>query len=283
MKPSPLALVLVPAALSSLLWLGCGSTPAGDGVVVAPEGSARPYGPPPAEAAGPVAPVVAPVAEATPAPPPPAPDPPGPPRASIRDPRRAASRALGLVQAEIAGLENLLRATPPTAPDAVQITRRLAEDNVELARIDPSLAATAEQQAIRYYKLIQATYPSYPQADEVGYFLGYELERAGDAASARRAYFEVIQKYPASRFVPYAYFAFGEMFLAEADQDPSRLELALQAFTKVAQFPTADLAPEAILRNARIHERRGEKAAASADYHRLHNAYASSPAASKAP
>jgi TolA-binding protein len=185
---------------------------------------------------------------------------------------------------ELSGLENLLAATPPGAQDRVQIERRLAEDYVELSRVGrPDAASKATERAIRYYSLIRTDYPTYPQSDEVGYFLGYAYEQMGDMANARRAYFDVVAKYPSSRFVPYAYFAFGELFLAEADADPSKLDLALQAFTKVTSYAKSELAPDAMLRIGNIHARRGEKAEAASAFHRLRRDYPSSSAADGAP
>jgi TolA-binding protein len=185
---------------------------------------------------------------------------------------------------EVSELESLFGATPANAPDRAPIARRLAEDYVELshaARAD--VAARASERAIHYYGVIRTDYPGYAQGDEVAYFLGYEYERAGDVAQARRAYFDVVAKYPNSRFVPYAYFAFGELFLREADADPSKFDLALQAFRKVVTYARSDLAPEAMLRVGTIHARRGEKAEAAGAFQRLRRDYPTSPAADGAP
>jgi tetratricopeptide (TPR) repeat protein len=64
-----------------------------------------------------------------------------------------------------------------------------------------------------------------------------DYERRGDLTNARRGYYELITKTPSSPLVPYAYLAFGELFFAESDGDPSKLPLAQQAYEKVIQYP----------------------------------------------
>ena len=79
-------------------------------------------------------------------------------------------------------------------------------------------------------------YPTYAQIDEAYYYLGLEHELAGDLINARRSYYELIKNAPASRFVPYAYFAFGEVFFHEAKSDPSKWDLAKQSYVEVMKF-----------------------------------------------
>jgi tetratricopeptide (TPR) repeat protein len=82
--------------------------------------------------------------------------------------------------------------------------------------------------------------PAYSLLDEVDYFLAYEFEQSGDAASARRSYYDLIVKMPGSRYVPAAYLAFGEMFFDEAQTDPTKWELAKQAYQKTIAYPPPD-------------------------------------------
>ena len=283
-------LVLAAALVSSLVGLACSSAkPPPDVIVLGREAPPVAADPPPLlptsgpETSNPSPPdqeLTPPAALADP--PPVAPR----PRDAVRDPRISVTgrRPVALVVTELSGLENLFGATPTNAPDRAVLARRLAEDYVELSHVARADAgAKAAERAIRYYGLIRTDYPAYAQGDEVAYFLGYEYERAGDVASARRAYFDVIAKYPSSRWVPYAYFAFGELFLAEADADPSKFELALQAFQKVTAYSKSDVAPQAMLRIGTIHARRGEKAEAANAFERLRREYPSSPAADGAP
>lgn len=65
-------------------------------------------------------------------------------------------------------------------------------------------------------------------------------ERRGDLASARRAYFELVQRQPSSKLIPLAYLAFGEMFAAEAETDPAKWEIAKQAYLEVLKYPAPD-------------------------------------------
>ncbi len=182
---------------------------------------------------------------------------------------RLQARARALLVTEIQGLENLFNTTPKNSPDRVQLARRLAEDYVELesaafrdktqAEIDrdaakktnPALAGqkqtlanqanaimlAARKKCVDYYTLIKTDYPQYGQIDEVLYYLAYEYEQANDTANARKVYYELIQKKPDSKYIPNAYLAFGELFFNEAQGDPSKWDLAAQAYKEVIKFP----------------------------------------------
>jgi hypothetical protein len=62
-------------------------------------------------------------------------------------------------------------------------------------------------------------------------------ERAGDLLNARKQYYGVIASTPQSALVPAAYLGFGELFLGEAAQDPTKYDLARQAYEKVVTYP----------------------------------------------
>lgn len=72
------------------------------------------------------------------------------------------------------------------------------------------------------------------------YDAGLAAERAGDLMTARKSFFELVQKYPKSGLIPLAYLAFGEIFRAEAEADPSKLALAEQAYREVTKYPPPD-------------------------------------------
>jgi TolA-binding protein len=72
------------------------------------------------------------------------------------------------------------------------------------------------------------------------YYLALTFERGGHLDSARKAYLDLLQSFPDSRFVPLAYLAFAEMFVDEARHDPSRIALAFQGFQEVAKYPPPD-------------------------------------------
>jgi hypothetical protein len=67
-----------------------------------------------------------------------------------------------------------------------------------------------------------------------------EDERAGKPDLARRGYLQLIQRFPASPYVPLAYLAFGELFAEEAPRDPSKWALVQQTYQKVIEYPGAD-------------------------------------------
>ena len=197
---------------------------------------------------------------------------PGSPTETVpRDERksRLQARARALLVTEIQGLESLFQSTPKNSPDRVELARRLSEDYVELesaafkekttAEIDrdtlkktnpagagqkQTAANSAAQimngartKAETYYTLIKNEYPNYSKLDEVLYYLAYEYEQASDNANARKVYLELINKRPDSKYVPNAYLAFGELFFNEAMGDPSKWDLAAQAYTEVIKFP----------------------------------------------
>lgn len=182
---------------------------------------------------------------------------------------RNQARQRGLLAVEVQRLESLFAGTRKNAPDRLQIARRLADGYVELESaafrdkteaeirrdaLKPKdvTAAGAEQtqaneadrvmksarkRAIELYTLVVADYPASPQLDEVLYYLAYEYEQAGDAKNARAVYYELIQKSPTSKYVPNAYLAFGDLFFNEAQGDPSKWDLAAQAYAEVVKYP----------------------------------------------
>jgi len=158
---------------------------------------------------------------------------------SPRDPRASFlhHRIAALLDGEIQGLESLVASTPATSPDRAPLLRRLAEDYVELENARAMTAASSRQKAMDGYTKLLNEYPSYAQLDEVQYYLGLEAERDGDVSNARRDYFMLIQQRPASPLVPLAYLAFADLFFDEAKGDPSKWELAAQAYMKVISYP----------------------------------------------
>jgi len=183
--------------------------------------------------------------------------------------RRLHARQRGLLAVEVQRIENLFSTSRKNAPDRLQIGRRLADGYVELEAAafrdkteaeqrrallrsnNPAAAGAEETQvrdldrvvkaarkrAIEVYTLIANDYPTAAQLDEVLYYLAYEYEQAGDAKGARAAYYELIKKAPASKYVPNAYLAFGDLFYNEAQGDPQKWGLAAQAYAEVVKYP----------------------------------------------
>jgi hypothetical protein len=73
--------------------------------------------------------------------------------------------------------------------------------------------------------------------DRETYERALAAERALDLMTARKTYYELVAQTPRSAFVPLAYLAFGEIFAAEAEKDPSKWPLAEQAYKEVAKYP----------------------------------------------
>jgi tetratricopeptide (TPR) repeat protein len=195
--------------------------------------------------------------------------------ARVRDPRASQlrTRALPLLVTEVQQLEALAAATPDTAPDKTALLRRLAEDYVELATAGaaagrPTIVAASRKEAIKYYDLLLARFAAYPMLDEVAYFDALEHERSGDLSEAARLYIDLIAHHPTSKFVPYAYFAFGETFASKGDSDPSKLDLAIAAYQKAVAIPPPDnrIYGWAWLRIGNAEEKKGDAAAARDAY-----------------
>jgi TolA-binding protein len=205
-----------------------------------------------------------------------------------RDPRVAKRRprSRALVLTEVQALEQLLNATPAGAVDRPVLERRIAESYNELAATSSGPdAARAREGSIKYYAAIAANSPQYPQLDEALYYLGLAYELNGNLASARRAYYDVIQKTPSSNLVPLAYFAFGEMFFLEAESDATKNELAKQAFLEVIKrhTPQDTVLADALLRLGQTYVRLNDDAKAKAAFERLRRDFATSDAAAQIP
>jgi TolA-binding protein len=207
---------------------------------------------------------------------------------STRDPRiaRRHPRSRAVVLNEVQSLERLLDSASPAPMDRPAIRRRLAEAYNELAYTSSGGDAEhARDESIKHYTAIKDEHPHYPQIDEAYYYLGIAFELKGDLGNARRSYFELIQRTPQSKLVPLAYFAFGELFYVESASDPSRIDLADQAFKEVLKYPPPDNAiyPETLLRLGQIELRRQNDERAKALFDRLRHEFPSSAAAGLIP
>jgi tetratricopeptide (TPR) repeat protein len=166
------------------------------------------------------------------------------------------SRGMKALEGEVAALEKRFESLPVDSPDRAVTARELAERNAALEgaafreKMQANVAHDAYREsdagavmlraraaAVSYYGVIVHDYPKYSQLDEVFYYLAYEYEQADDTAHARKAYFDLIQRRPDSKYVPNAYLAFGELFFNESASDPSKRDLARSAYTKVLDYP----------------------------------------------
>jgi TolA-binding protein len=193
-----------------------------------------------------------------------------------------------LIVTELQALERLFDTTPRSSPDRPSIALRMAEAYVELASAaarDKAAERTAQEvrkaqateraaraRAVKLYQLVANQYPRWcaPAAgsvsgdtngdrcvDEVLYFLGYELELAGEIDAARKVYLDLVKRFPESRYVPYVYFAFAEIFLEQARSDPGRWQLAARLYEKASTFRESPIAPHAVSRLDLVCERTG--------------------------
>jgi TolA-binding protein len=205
---------------------------------------------------------------------------------ALRDERRLLARPRALLTAEVQALESLFGATPTSSPDRPKLLRRLAETHVELAAASArepggeKAAAQARASAMKHYRRLASEYPRWCMttpadptqatgcSDEVLYYLALEAERGRELDTARKAYLELIQMWPASHFVPHAYFAFGELFLGEAAGDPSKLSLAEQSYVQVIKYPPPGngLYGFAQYRLAQVYARKGDYARALSNF-----------------
>ncbi len=94
-------------------------------------------------------------------------------------------------------------------------------------------------------------------------------------------HYDLIVKRPTSRFVPYAYFAFGELFFREAQGDPSKWTIALEAYRKVLGYAGSPVAPEAAYKMILVYKATGDDLHAEQMRQKLVNDFPSSPAASR--
>jgi tetratricopeptide (TPR) repeat protein len=79
-------------------------------------------------------------------------------------------------------------------------------------------------------------YGSYKRMDEVLFYLAYMLNQVKKEDAARKYFKRLIKDYPKSKFIPYAFLAFGDYFF-----DQKQLEDALKFYDKVMQFPESPI------------------------------------------
>ncbi len=154
------------------------------------------------------------------------------------------ARKRALLITEVQALENLATVTPAQAADRPVLMRRIAQDYAELEAAAenegvPQLQSDARAKAITTYTRLVNEHPGYPQKDEAMFSLAHEYELGGDLANARRVYYQLLQVAPSSRFVPFVYVDFGDIFFDEAEQEPEKWALARAAYRRALEFPAS--------------------------------------------
>ncbi|HKO90215.1 MAG TPA: hypothetical protein VJU61_03620, partial [Polyangiaceae bacterium] len=165
------------------------------------------------------------------------------------------TRSRDLLITEISGLERLYARTSADSPDRQQMLFRLAEAYGELrvaavrdeaTTSAPDAAAalrktahTSSVNAAKYGERLIKDYPGYSRLDEAFYYLALEYGWQNSLDRMRANLLQVVEHSPASRYVPAAHFAFGELFRLQAATDPSALQLAKASFEEALTFPPA--------------------------------------------
>lgn len=193
-----------------------------------------------------------------------------------RDVRTTPPRSKAIVLMELQQLDALYSTMQPSAVDAPVVLRRLADDYLELHRADASVLAA--RKAILHYAKLVANYPSALQLDQSMYSLGLEYELVGDNLEARKVYFELISKQPSSKWVPYAYFAFGEFFVKDAKSDPSNWALAQQSYEAAKKQSSTPLNAWTLWRLMQVERVMGRSLQANTYENQLRSSYPQSDA-----
>jgi len=192
------------------------------------------------------------------------------------DPRVFAAQSAAALASQAAGFERLVAASARSDPARPGLLLRLAEVEVQLRKAGDADAAA---KAVRAYEELTTQYRNFADADRAWFGLAKEYEARGDLPKTRRAYYELILRAPQSRFVPYAYYAFAELFLGEAKSDPSKLAFAEQAYQEVTKFSTSPIAPWALCKLSRCYELEHDGARSANARAMLARDYSGSPAA----
>jgi TolA-binding protein len=160
--------------------------------------------------------------------------------------------AEGYVELESAAFRDKTEAGMRADEAKRKAPKTVAAHQAEAAKANKILVA-ARSAAIKHYGSLKNQYskwcqnnnPSDPAkstgcTDEVLYYLAYEYEQASQLGEARKVYFELINNWPKSKFIPNAYLAFGELFFNEAQGDPSKWALAEQSYREVIKYPAPE-------------------------------------------
>lgn len=91
-------------------------------------------------------------------------------------------------------------------------------------------------QAIKIYALIanNSRFKNYARMDEALFYYAYTLQGAKRVDLARKVYHQLIQNYPNSKFIPFAYLSFADYFF-----ETNNLAQAEKFYDKVLEFPSS--------------------------------------------
>ena len=185
--------------------------------------------------------------------------------AVLRDKGDVQVRAEKLLEREIALAKRMVKNTPVDSPKRPDILLRVAETYFEMqqsanakvrsfdepiyqaqqakdkAKVKQLQAEQAEAQkrldeyraeSIKAYAQLVRDHPNYKRMDEVLFALAFSLDEMKQPDKAREVYYELIKRFPESRFIPNAYLSFAEHFFAESD-----MQSASRFYAKVVETP----------------------------------------------
>lgn len=115
----------------------------------------------------------------------------------------------------------------------------------EKIKINTRQSELYRKQALSIYERIIKEYPNYPRKDEVLFVLGYNLYEMGDKNKGVKYYWELIKKYPQSKYAPDAYLSLGEHFF-----NNNEVFKAVQAYEKALAFNDPKISPVALYKLA---------------------------------
>jgi len=122
--------------------------------------------------------------------------------------------------------------------------RDLVHKSVAEGKEPPPEPAKSYARSIALYQRLITGFPNYRFLHGITYLLGYCLGEMGQGDEAQRIYADLIQKYPASPFVPEAWVRLGDWYFDEVK--PDSLQRAAKAFSQMYEFPEHPLYARAI-------------------------------------
>ncbi len=182
---------------------------------------------------------------------------------AIRDPRPRIDQGRDELAQEAKRLDALLETTPRESADRSDLLGRHAETLERLARTDGT--KESYEQAARGLEKFIAESIKAPGRDEAMYALALVYDVLDRPDEVRRIAYALIQQYPASRWVHYAYFAFAELFARAAVTEPDRWQMAALTYERAAASSAAADAPmtaESLVRAIEAYQTAGNAARA---------------------
>jgi tetratricopeptide (TPR) repeat protein len=198
----------------------------------------------------------------------------------VRDPRPYAQRSRADLASELAKVDTRMAGGPSDGTERTELAGQRAEILEQRARLEGT--NEAYQQAADALEKFVADHPKAPRRDEALYALTLIYDVLDRLDLARRTAYTLIKDHPASRWVHYAYFEFGELFARSAAEAPDRWQLARVAYERAVQSRDEPLAAESMLRMAEAHRAMGDVDQARKVVRQLRARFPKSEAAARA-